>query len=222
MASQPIFDFDAVPTPAPVRGPALKSVPRLEPSWQGQYDGFCGIYAIINAMRLVLAPIAPLQTEDCEKLFGFGVRLLDKRGELAGCAQDGLDLTSWVPVAQQIAGCVERYSRFTVTVRQPFGADDRVSITDLLRTIETTLDRGEVVSLSLLGAYDHYTVVQACSASRLRLFDSYGYAWLNIAACDVAQPGSKARHQIEAASLLAFGVVERQLSEVELGRELAS
>jgi hypothetical protein len=47
-------------------------------------------------------------------------------------------------------------------------------------------------------------VVCGYSPTGLRLFDSYGYAWINIAACDVATSSTTARHRIDAASLLAF------------------
>jgi hypothetical protein len=118
MPNQPAFDF-AVDA-ASGRACTISAARRLIPSWQGQYDSFCSIYAIINGLRLVLAPIAPLSDEECERLFRFGVRLLAERDELVSCAQDGLELPSYQIVAHAMAEHVAQRSGAMVVVEQLF------------------------------------------------------------------------------------------------------
>jgi hypothetical protein len=202
MPNQPTFDFAA--DPASGRACTISAARQLIPSWQGQYDSFCSIYAIINGLRLVLAPIAPLSEEECERLFRFGVRLLAERDELVACAQDGLELPSYQIVAHAMANHVGQHSSAMVVVEQLFASDDGVSLVDLVDAVRAAIDRQCVALVSLTGTYDHYTVICGYSPARLRLFDSYGYAWINIAACDVAKPSATARHRIDTSSLLAF------------------
>jgi hypothetical protein len=211
--SQPTFDF-AVDV-ARGRACTISAARQLTPSWQGKYDSFCSIYAIINGLRLVLAPIAPLADEECERLFRFGVRLLAERDELVACAQDGLELPSYQIVAHAMANHVGQHSRALVGVEQLFASDDGVSLVDLVDATKTAIGRHKVVLVSLAGTYDHYTVVCGYSPTRLRLFDSYGYAWINIAACDVATSSAAARDRIDAASLLAFSAASTAAAHVQ-------
>jgi hypothetical protein len=202
MPNQPAFDF-AVDA-APGRACTISAARRLIPSWQGQYDSFCSIYAIINGLRLVLAPIAPLSAEECERLFRFGVRLLAERQELAACAQEGLEVPSYQIVAHEMASYIAQRSSMMVAVEQIFPSDDGVQLVDLVDAVRAAIERQCVALISLTGTYDHYTVICGYSPARLRLFDSHGYAWINIAACDVAKPSATARHWIDVSSLLAF------------------
>jgi hypothetical protein len=202
MPNQPAFDF-AVDA-ASGRACTISAARQLTPSWQGQYDSFCSIYAIINGLRLVLAPIAPLSDDQCERLFRFGVRLLAERDELVACAQDGLELPSYQIVAHAMANHVGQHSSAIIVVEQLFPSDEGVQLVDMVDAVRTAIDRQCVVLASLAGTYDHYTVICGYSPARLRLFDSYGYAWINIAACDAATPNATARHRIDASSLLIF------------------
>jgi hypothetical protein len=204
--SQPTFDF-AVDV-ARGRACTISAARQLTPSWQGKYDSFCSIYAIINGLRLVLAPIAPLADEECERLFRFGVRLLAERQELAVCAQQGLEVPSYQIVAHEMANYVSQRSGMMVVVEQLFPSDDGVQLVDLVDAVRAAIDRQSVALVSLTGTYDHYTVICGYSPARLRLFDSYGYAWINIAACDVATPSATARHRIDSSSLLAFSTTQ--------------
>jgi hypothetical protein len=213
MPNQPAFDFAVGATSG--RACTISAARQLTPSWQGQHDSFCSIYAIINGLRLVLAPIAPLSDDQCERLFRFGVRLLAERDELVACAQDGLELPSYQVVAHAMANHVGQHSSAMVAVEQLFASDDGVSLVDLVDAIKRAIGRHKVVLVSLAGTYDHYTVVCGYSPTRLRLFDSYGYAWINIAACDVAMLGATARHRIDAASLLTFLAAPSETAHVQ-------
>jgi hypothetical protein len=147
MPSQPTFDF--VVDSASGRACTISAARQLVPSWQGQYDSFCSIYAIINGLRLVLAPIAPLCDGECERLFRFGVRLLAERDELVSCAQDGLEVPSYQIVAHAMAEHVAQRSGAMVVVKQLFRSDDGVQLVDLVDAGRAAIDRQCVALVSL-------------------------------------------------------------------------
>ena len=58
------------------------------PYEQGYLDGFCGIYSIINATRLV---VRNMQEKEARKLFGKCMRHVEKRRSLGKVSSEGID-----------------------------------------------------------------------------------------------------------------------------------
>ena len=61
------------------------------------------------------------------------------------------------------------------------------SFDQLLWSIETLVDLQTPVLTVLRGAYRHYSVVVGYTPARLMLFDSWGYAWINVSSCSTTR-----------------------------------
>ena len=48
----------------------------IEPYQQGKLDSLCGLYAVINAARLIYAENCPLSRQRCKNLFAEGMDFL--------------------------------------------------------------------------------------------------------------------------------------------------
>ena len=203
--SLPALDF--------VRPKSLRQLRRVRPVWDGQYTNLSGIYACINALRLVLEPFRPLPPADCAQLYRFAVRLLDRCDKLATAAERGIGRPEWAAFARAMADRAEDLACTRIAHQQPC-TGELVGLEQLIEVIRFAIDARDVVLVALEGRYDHYTVIAGYSRTRLRLFDSYGYSWLNLIACDVVNDTATARHRIDAASLITLGLAPSQQTDL--------
>src|SRR5690242_10153207 len=93
---------------------------RLRTYRQGEFDGLCGVYAIINAVRLAAAAYRHLPRSACAELFATLTAELDGREGLHATMTDGI-------VPQQMArllACADAWLqgeyRLVLQVRRPF------------------------------------------------------------------------------------------------------
>ena len=68
----------------------------LQPLRQGDLDGFCGLYAIVYASRLLFEAERPLTYYEAKRLFVRGISYLSGRSELARTAIAGFDDALWL------------------------------------------------------------------------------------------------------------------------------
>jgi hypothetical protein len=165
---------------------------------QGGLDYLCGLYAIINGLRLMAAAEGrSLEDAHAERLFEAGVDFLDQEGKLAYAASHGISLGRWRRLADRLCQVAGRLLGSSVDVERPFLPHSRPPAATVWAAIEQALDRHRPVLVLLRGSYDHFTVVSELSSNRVMLFDSYHYRWIMRTACG---PQSR-RHQLAAASI---------------------
>lgn len=182
----------------------LRAAKLAVPCQQGEFDGFCGLYSVINALQLVLATTRPLSPRQCETLFKHGIAYLHNQQKLSAAARYGLRPRLWGWLADDITAKAARMSRRAIIVQRPFAAAATVAPSAILDAIEAAIDLQKPVLLLLRGHLKHFTVVIGYSRSRLMLFDSYALCWIAIASIDVSHGGCLARHQIHAQSLMVL------------------
>lgn len=61
----------------------------MEPYWQGSLDGLCGIYSIINAVRIVVGGIS---AEKCYRLFFKILTALEEKHSLPYVVSSGVEI----------------------------------------------------------------------------------------------------------------------------------
>ncbi|MEG3086301.1 hypothetical protein [Sphingomonas sp. PB4P5] len=192
-----------------VRPQSLRQLRRLQPVWHGHYADLSYIYACINALRLLLEPSRPLPPRDCEQLFRFAVRFLDRAGLLAATVERGLAPAGWTSLVRGVADRAEDLACMRLAMAQPY-PDGAVTFDQVNDAVRSAIDAREVVLIALAGHYEHYTVIAGYSRTRFRLFDGYGCSWLNLEACDVASDIAIARHQIDPRSMVTLGLAPTQ------------
>lgn len=180
---------------------------RLRPYRQGDLDGLCGVYAIVNAVRW-LAPDR-LGPAGASALFGAlvgAVRGFD-RGHHA-VAHEGMTRRQLLKLVAVARGHLAREHGLAVMVeRAPAKPGRRWSVASLWRLLEGRFARGQVAILVVDGRERHWTTVVAVTPGQLRLFDSSGMAVLRRRHLASAEPmAGRATHAIDAADIVLIGL----------------
>ena len=155
----------------------------IAPYRQGQLDGLCGLYALINAIRLA--------THHHTGEFGHGVwrdlllALLGEAENLVGTATAvvyGIRTKPLYELAKRAASHMASEHGVPVTVsRSPGPKHSFDGIIALLR--ELTAQPRSAVVIELSGDVRHWTVLQCVGKHSLELFDSSGMERVKLANC---------------------------------------
>ena len=158
----------------------------LQPYQQGNLDGLCGLYAIINAIRLALYPERPLAHRHARTLFRHGVRSLSRTRHLRVTVADG---TSPERLRKLLDELIDETRRLTgIRLTSIWLATDEVrNIRVLLARIKQGLRDNEPVILSLEGVREHWTVAVAYTDTRLILFDSNATRWVRLSSLTMSE-----------------------------------
>ena len=173
----------------------------LKPYRQGRLDGLCGVYALINALRLLYPRFDEV---DRERAF---CALIQARARQAASPlaviHGGLsrrELLRLISVWQRLAA---REFGITVTVSRLTVAEP--SLRGLWRGLCRALDGKSVAIVGLDGVERHWTVAHAATPRTLRVTDSSGLRAIVRAHCTVGR--TRVRYQLRPSDVL---VVRRQ------------
>src|SRR3954469_9984368 len=170
---------------------------RIRPYRQGRLDGLCGLYALVNALRL-LCP--RLDEDDCERVFRALIRARARQtaSPLAVIA-DGLSRRELL----QLIGPWRRFAarelgvRLTVEQLKVSGP----SLRGIWCSLCEALDGQSVAIIGLDGAERHWTVAYAATERTLRVADSSGLRVIYRSQCTVGR--TRARYQLRPAEVLS-------------------
>jgi hypothetical protein len=155
---------------------------RLKPYRQGRLDGLCGVYTLINALRL----LCPKLDEDaCERVFCALIRARTwQKCSPLSVIHGGLSrrellrlIGSWQRFTAREFGITLTVSRLTVA--EP-------TLRGIWRGLCRALDGESVAILGLDGAERHWTVAYAATERALRVADSSGLRVIFRSQCTVA------------------------------------
>ena len=170
---------------------------QLKPLLQGDRDGLCGLYAIINALRLTLQPVRPLSSHQVRALFESGVRFLAAEEALITAMCTGISAKRWRRLSKHLHSEVSKCARVEIVHERPFGRAQVVTETAAVAELEQRVGMQQVVLVELGGAYDHYSVISGYSQTSVFLFDSFGYARLSRTSCAIGSAQSPLRHRLD-------------------------
>ena len=177
----------------------------VQPICQGDYDGLCGLYCILNAIRLVAAPYRILNHKESQTLFVTGVRFLDTAGILPKAVCWSIEKRRWHRLADVMRREARRSLGLTLHFDNPFANGQGVATAEALEAIERMIGQHKAIMVFVRGAYRHYTVIAGYTPESFKLFDSYGYRWIRKACC-TTDPDEKARHQLHIESMIVVSV----------------
>ncbi|MES0129319.1 hypothetical protein [Mesorhizobium sp. M0029] len=170
------------------------------PFRQGELDGLCGIYAVINAIRLALGARANLLRRPVwQDLFVALLESVDLSVGAAHAASNGIDTQ---PIRYLLKAAILHLATehdLTIRAKPMLCRDERPCFEELLRRIgDWVRQPGQAVLLSVFGSLNHWTVVRRVSHRSLILFDSSGYTRISLDACSMAyeRPRPKGRQHI--------------------------
>ena len=190
---------------APESRPASCSLPgaqRIEAANQGDYDGLCGLYCIINAIRLVIAPHRELRREEVRALFTAGVRYLDRQGDLPEALHSCVVESDWPKLADKMVATAQAIADRQILLERPRLSAD-APVQDTLRQIERMIASGKAPCIFLRGKYRHYSVISGYTPLSLKLFDSFGHHWVLRRSCGTNKTPTSL-HRLHVQSIIAL------------------
>jgi hypothetical protein len=148
---------------------------RLKPFQQGGLDGLCGVYAVINAVRLAAWPLRRISAKHSEALFALLAADLDRDGHLVKVLTRGTHAYLVSRMLNQADRWLANKLNLRLRFYRPFYNRPRAVSRSVVRVISDHMMAPQTTALIVLtGRYHHWSVVQAATPAFLILFDSDG------------------------------------------------
>lgn len=141
----------------------------MRPYLQGDLDGLCGLYSLINAARLVNGPMGRARSQS---LLQACLVTLKGKADLSDLVSSGMGVHQ---VLHAFRHAIQ--PNLPLGYHRPFAKVSRVPLKRYWRTVEAFLNGGQnraaIVCIES-GSYNHWTLVRAMSGRQMLLFDSDG------------------------------------------------
>jgi hypothetical protein len=169
---------------------------QLKPYRQGRLDGLCGVYTLINALRL-LCP--KLDEDDCERAFCALIRARTRQ------AASPLTVISGGLSRRELLWLIDSWQRFAAREVEINLTVSRLKVPELSlrgiwRGLCRALDGKSVAIVGLDGVERHWTVAHAATERTLRVADSSGLQMIFRSQCTVAR--TSLRYQLRPSEVL--------------------
>ena len=157
----------------------------LLPYRQGHLDGLCGIYAIINAIRVVLGdPSRHISTEAWQELYAVLMLAVDETVGAATAAGCGIETKPLLHLLSVAARHMADEHEIELTVTRLLKRRERPPLRKVLpRLARISEEPNTAILVSFLGHLDHWTVLRRVSKTSIAFFDSSGFKRVVIANC---------------------------------------
>lgn len=180
----------------------LRNARLVSPLWHGDSCvGLSGLYAIINAVRLVLAGKCHLSSAEVHALLVAGLRFLDGRLSPQQCFASGLRVQLWCQLAAAMVEVATDRTRSRITVERLYPTQPSCRQA-AFESLEAAIFKLRVPMMLRQGG--RYTVVSGVTPLSLLLFDSGGACWVTKRLTGVPGDCEGARHVIYPSSFLAL------------------
>ena len=163
------------------------SLPR--PRQQGDIDGLCGFYAIINALRLAFQPFGGLPVQHEKLIWRSIVRAADRKWRFASLFLGGTLTNQFLTVARYAAKTACRLTGKKVVLKPLLRRDVEACARSLDAVVAALKAKGHTSILAGLDSkvLSHWTVITGVSRSTLRVLDSDGFNYLKLDGCRLDQ-----------------------------------
>jgi hypothetical protein len=161
--------------------------PLIEPFRQGQLDGLCGVYAIVNAVRLA-AQDHPLRLtrSDCEQLFYAILSDLEcGTGGILHAVMNGMRPKRFHSATKSAVRHMRDEHDIEISIKRLFGKDREPAIGDVINKVTQITRLGQPVIADFSGRLNHWSVVRGTTLKSLLLFDSAEHRYVRIDQCRV-------------------------------------
>ncbi len=152
---------------------------KMLPLEQGEVDGLCGTYALLNALRLVVN--GRISENAAINLFGTIMQHVEKRKSLGKVCTKGIVTSDVWSILKKVL-CV----KYKINVKRPFRKTDKISVSEFINELRKyfTQDGKRSAIISIEGnGWDHWTVVRAITKNSILLFDSAMMKKISISKC---------------------------------------
>jgi hypothetical protein len=158
-----------------------------KPFQQGQLDGLCGVYAMVNAVSILCGP---LTTRQAQALFSKILQFLETRGSLASYCSQGIVLNDIAAILNQVI-C----QQYPITRFKPFHHQPRVDKRQYLQALDAFLQQPDgVIFTGINGTYNHWTLIHRITDKTLHTYDSDQLHYLLLSSCSMSYETVLKRH----------------------------
>lgn len=148
---------------------------KLKPHRQGDLDGLCGLYSIVNAInQLFDLPDVPKLSDD---VFRSAALTLPK-GNWPRLLWDGMDFDTLEAAARKACAKITRNTPITVKVERPFEAEDFANVAEFAEHLHGVARPGAYAAAIIRldyaqarGGGAHWTVFGGRRKDQIRIFD---------------------------------------------------
>ena len=177
---------------------------QLKPYRQGAFDGFCGVYSVINAMKLIAKNGDGFGEEFCELLFNALIRHATLKMGVRRLTRSGTSHRLMRSFLRGSCDYVSRNRKLKPCVKRPLLAQGRLSIDRVinLMRLELAIQPCSFI-VEIGGVHSHWTVIRGINNAQVQLFDSDGLKVLNISELRMSyeKPDPRAKHWLVAGSI---------------------
>ena len=166
----------------------------LKPSQQGAYDGLCGLYSIVNAMRLIAYPCDGLGEDGCDALFSRLFRHATLRYDAEALMRYGTSqslLNHMLKAAHRYlyrrSHLKPKFSPFLLGKKKP-------ALRELLEMMSAEFDQSRCAFIvQIAGTHCHWTVIRGVTKGHIELFDSDQLQRLRVSETTVSRDRTRSR-----------------------------
>ena len=170
---------------------------RARPYRQGDLDGLCGVYAVVNALRHVLQ----LPEEQCQQLFEKLIKALEQDCcHLHRHLLWGMSFRQLRRLVAAVSSCRLEGQKLTFDARRLWLKQEQRTLPHLWAALNEELGPTCVAIIGLSGVDDHWCVVYRVTPKTLHLLDSSGQTRIYRSRCTVRP--SRTRYCLEAGEIL--------------------
>jgi hypothetical protein len=153
----------------------------VRPLRQGELDGLCGVYSVINAVRLLCPEI---NQADLPALFRTLIRTLSRRRiRLTDAVALGLEIRTVRALANSACDYINDELQIRLKARRPHKPRRAYRLNRFWHWLQAELSKGNILIVGVSGKLAHWTVVYRITDKSAHLADSDGLKTLLRSRC---------------------------------------
>jgi hypothetical protein len=161
-----------------------------KPFRQGGLDGLCGIYAIVNALRLVVGNDPRISRKEYGTLFELLVVRAQALRPDSNPSVDGIDTPQLNQLINDTVDYCEEEFDIEIKVSRPLLGGPRPMTWQAIDRLRGELDQPATALIIGFGGLDHWTAIKAITDQTFILHDSSGRKHLAVRRCRMSHSGS--------------------------------
>jgi hypothetical protein len=160
---------------------------------QGDLDGLCGVYSIINALSV----ISDFNQTKRQDLFYSLVNKLNHKYDLAEIIRYGMDNRKFRVLFRQTQKYCTAKLKKNVTIKPVFSKVKTITLSEYCKQIDTILtSQNTAIIIRMSGAINHWTCIRSISEKCIYLEDSGEISHLRLSSCQVGDKDKTKRHSL--------------------------
>lgn len=177
----------------------------IQPYRQGQFDTLCGLYSVINAIRLAVYPERSFTKYHSRIMMEEGLKYLDRRKtRLLSALTEGMSNRLRLALANHVIKFASEEWGVGLKTSIPNIERRDISRAVIVSFIKDNLHSGNPVCINLMGHHQHYTVICGYNQRSFFLYDSDGLTSVHRLLVSILSDKKGVRHELDPKGLISI------------------